>query len=60
MKKKTKNILAELIKKREENILLLSKWTDEDIEELIKIFYDAKETAYEEDNFKHKCPVSLN
>lgn len=52
MKRKPKNILQELIKKREENILLLSKWPDEDIKEMVKRYREARETAYEQDNFK--------
>ena len=52
MKKKTKNILEELLKKREANILLLSKWTDEDIKEIAKKYREAKEAAEEENNFE--------
>ncbi len=52
MKKLLKNILQQLIKKRQENILLLSKWTDEEIEEMIKRYSEAKETAYEENRFE--------
>ena len=42
MKKQPKNILQRLLKKREENIQLLSKWSDEEIEEMIKRYRDAK------------------
>jgi hypothetical protein len=51
MKKKRTNILEELRRKREENILVLSKWSDEDIEKMIKRYRDALETAEEENNF---------
>ena len=52
MKKQPKDILQKLIKKREENILLLFKWSDEDIEEMIKRYSEAKEDAYEENRFE--------
>ena len=45
-------VLQQLLKKREENILLLSKWTDADIEDLIKKYMEARETAYEENRFE--------
>ena len=52
MKKPPKNILQQLQKKREGNILLLSKWTDEDIQEMIKRYREAKEAAYKENRFE--------
>ena len=53
MKKKTaKDILQELIMKREENILLLSKWSDEDLDELSKNYRSTQEIAYEENRFE--------
>jgi predicted esterase YcpF (UPF0227 family) len=54
MKKKiaATEILQELIKKREENILLLSKWTDEDLKEMAKRYREAQETAYQENRFE--------
>ena len=52
MKKPPKNILQQLLKKREENILLLSKWTDEDMEAMLKRYREAKETAYKENRFE--------
>ncbi|MEO8149890.1 MAG: hypothetical protein ABI723_19785 [Bacteroidia bacterium] len=41
---KQKSLLQELVKKREENISLLFKWSDEDIEEMISRYREAKET----------------
>jgi hypothetical protein len=52
MKRKSKNILQQLLEKREENILLLSKWSDEEIDELLERYREAKEIAYEENRFE--------
>jgi hypothetical protein len=46
------NVLEELIKKREENILLLSKWSDKDLDQTYKNYREAKEMAYEENRFE--------
>ena len=51
-KKPAKDILQELIMKREENILLLSKWSDEDLDELSKNYRSTQEIAYEENRFE--------
>lgn len=53
MRKKTppKDILQEIIKKSEENILLLSKWSDKDLKERAKNLCIAREEAYEDNNF---------
>ena len=45
-------MLQELINTREENILLLSKWSDEDINKMIKRYSEARESAYEENRFE--------
>jgi len=44
--------LPELIRKREENILLVSTWTHKEIEEMIKRYREAKEIALEQDKFE--------
>lgn len=51
-KKLPKDILQELIRKREENIILLSKWSDANLNELSKNYSNAQETAYEENRFE--------
>jgi hypothetical protein len=50
--KKPVNVLEELIKNREENILLLSKWTDKDLDEMTKRYREAKDIAFEENRFE--------
>jgi hypothetical protein len=52
MKRKSKNILQQLLEKRKENILLLSKWSDEELDELLERYREAKEIAYEENRFE--------
>lgn len=52
MDKNVKNILEELLKKRESNILMLSQWSDEDIEEMINRYRQAKGIAFEENKFE--------
>lgn len=47
-----KDILQELTKKREANILLLSKWSDEDLTGIAKSYREAQEIAYEENRFE--------
>ena len=41
-KKLPKDILQELIRKREENIILLSKWSDANLNELSKNYSNAQ------------------
>jgi hypothetical protein len=50
--KTPKEFLEHFIKHRDENILLLSKRTDEDLKELSDFFYKAKEDAYYKNDFE--------
>jgi hypothetical protein len=52
-KQKTpKEFLDHSIKNREENILLLSKRSDEDLKDLLDFFYKAQEYAYNNNDFE--------
>jgi predicted CopG family antitoxin len=51
-KKTAKSILEQLISKREENIIMASKRSDAEIDEMIKRYREAQEYAYELNNFE--------
>lgn len=52
MKREKRNTLVKLIEKREQNILQLSKWSDDDINEMISRYVQAREIAEEENQFE--------
>lgn len=52
MKKTTISLLEQLKSKRQENVLLISKWTDEEIKEMISKIREAQNNAYEENRFE--------
>ena len=52
MKKATIPLLEQLRNKRAENVILVSKWTDEEIKEMIRKIHEAQDKAYEENRFE--------
>jgi predicted CopG family antitoxin len=51
-KKQTKSVLEELISNREENILMASKRSDAEIDEMITRYMEASKCACELNNFE--------